>query len=133
MGCYNILRRNTMSMLLPCDTMSMKNLLSVTLKFFNGEAQLQAAVRPIIILKKNERLLCSTRIAIWKRWIHFSCKYPLYFLPPYSSTSRSYSFICLYSDFDKQNWRSNHQPTNKQLVAKRRRGINGGPNFIDWF
>jgi hypothetical protein len=32
-----------MSMLLPSDTMSMKNLLLVTLKFFNGEAQLQAA------------------------------------------------------------------------------------------
>jgi hypothetical protein len=32
-----------MSMLLPYDTMSMKNLLSVTLKFFNGGAQLQAA------------------------------------------------------------------------------------------
>jgi hypothetical protein len=32
--------RNTMSMLLPYDTMSMKNLLSVTLKIFNGEAQL---------------------------------------------------------------------------------------------
>jgi hypothetical protein len=32
-----------MSMLLPCDTMSMKNFLSVTLIFFNGGAQLQAA------------------------------------------------------------------------------------------
>jgi hypothetical protein len=105
-----------MSMLLPCDTMSMKNLLSVTLKFFNGEAQLQAASRPIITLKKNERLLCSTCIAIWKRWIHFSCKCLLYFLSPYSSTSRSYSFIFLYSEFDKQNWRSNHQHTNKKLV-----------------
>jgi hypothetical protein len=42
-----------MSMLLPCDTMSMKNLLSVTLKIFNGEEQLQATVRPIIILKKK--------------------------------------------------------------------------------
>jgi hypothetical protein len=122
-----------MSMILPSDTMSMKNLFSVTLKIFNGEAQLQAAARPIFILKKNERLLCSTFIAIWKRWIHFSCKYPLYFLPPYSSTSRSYSFICLYSEFDKQNWRSNRQPTNKQLVVMRRCGINGGPNFIDWF
>jgi hypothetical protein len=91
----------TISMLLPCDTMSMKNLLSVTLKIFNGEAQLQAAARPIIILKKNERLLCSTCIAIWKRWICFSCKCLLYFLPPYSSTSRSYSFIFLYSEFDK--------------------------------
>jgi hypothetical protein len=29
--------------------------------------------------------------------------------------------------------RSNHQPTNKQLVAMRWRGINGRPNFIDWF
>jgi hypothetical protein len=45
-----------MSMLLPCDTMSMKNLPSVTLKIFNGEAQLQAVARPTIILKKNERL-----------------------------------------------------------------------------
>jgi hypothetical protein len=27
---------------LPCDTMSVKNLLLVTLNFFNGEAQLQA-------------------------------------------------------------------------------------------
>jgi hypothetical protein len=33
-----------MAMLLPCDTMSMKNLLSVTLKIVNGEGQLQAAV-----------------------------------------------------------------------------------------
>jgi hypothetical protein len=82
-----------MSMILPSDTMSMKNLFSVTLKIFNGEAQLQAAARPIFILKKNERLLCSTFIAIWKRWIHFSCKYPLYFLPPYSSTSRPYSLF----------------------------------------
>jgi hypothetical protein len=65
------------------------------------------AARPIIIFKKNERLICSTCRAIWKRWICFSCKYPLYFLPPYSSISRSYSFICLYSEFDKQNWRSN--------------------------
>jgi hypothetical protein len=92
-----------MSMFLPWDTMSMKNLLSVTLKFFNGEAQLQVAAQPIIILRKNERLLCSTCIAIWKRWVHFSCKCRLYFSPPYSSTSRSYSFICLYSEFDKQN------------------------------
>jgi hypothetical protein len=122
-----------MSMLLPCDIMLMKNLLSVTLKIFNGEAQLQAAARPIILLKKNERLLWSTCITIWKRWIRFSCKCLLYFLPPYSSTSRSYSFIFLYSEFDKQNWRYNHQPTNKQLVAMRQRGINGGPNFIDWF
>jgi hypothetical protein len=53
-----------MSILLPCDTMSMKNLLLVTLKKFNGEAELQAAARPIIILKKNECLLCSTCIAI---------------------------------------------------------------------
>jgi hypothetical protein len=106
-----------MSMLLPCDTMSMKNLLSVTLKIFNGEEQLQATVRPIIILKKNECLLCSTCIAIWKKWIRFSCKCLLYFLPPYSSTSMSYSFIFLYSEFDKHNWRSNRQPTNKQLVV----------------
>jgi hypothetical protein len=27
----------------------------------------------------------------------------------------------------------NRQPTNKQLVAMRRRGINGGPNIFDWF
>jgi hypothetical protein len=100
-----------MSMLLPCYTMSMKNLLSVTLKIFNEESQVQAAAQPIIILKENEHLLCSTCIAICKRWIHFSCKYTLYFLPPYSSTSRSYSFICLYSEFGKQNWRSNRQPT----------------------
>jgi hypothetical protein len=53
-----------MSMISPYDTMLMKNLLSVTLKNFNGEAQLQAAARPIIILKKNECLLCSTCIAI---------------------------------------------------------------------
>jgi hypothetical protein len=71
-----------MPMLLPSDTISMKNLLSVTLKFFNGEVQLQAVARPIIILKKNEHLLCSTCIAIWKRWICFSCKCLLYFLPP---------------------------------------------------
>jgi formate hydrogenlyase subunit 6/NADH:ubiquinone oxidoreductase subunit I len=71
-----------MSMLLSCDTMSMKNILSVTLKFFNGETQLQATTRPIIILKKNECLLCSTCIAIWKRWIRISCKGMLYFLPP---------------------------------------------------
>jgi hypothetical protein len=71
-----------MSMLLPCNTMSMKNLLSVTLKFFNGEAQLQAAAQPIIILKKNERMLCSICIAIWKRWICISYKCMLYFLPP---------------------------------------------------
>jgi hypothetical protein len=120
-------------MLLPCDTMSMKNLLLVTVKFFNGEAQLQAAAWPIIILKNNEHLLCYTCIAIWKRWICFSCKYLLYVLPPYSSTSRSYSFIFLYSEFNKQNWRSNSQPTSKQLVSMRRRGINGGPNFINWF
>jgi hypothetical protein len=69
-------------MLLPCDTMSMKNLLSVTLKFFSREAQLQAAARPIVIFKKNEHLLCSTCIAIWKRRIHISCKCLLYFLPP---------------------------------------------------
>jgi hypothetical protein len=106
-----------MSMLLPRDTMSMKNLLSVTLKIFNGEAQLQAAARPIILLKKNKCLLCSACIAIWKRWICFSCKCLLCFLPPYSSTSRSYSFIFLYSEFDKQNWRSNRQPTNKQLIV----------------
>jgi hypothetical protein len=72
-----------MSMILPSDTMSMKNLFSVTLKIFNGEAQLQAAARPIIILKKNEHLLYSTCIAIWMRWIRLSRKYPLYFLPPY--------------------------------------------------
>jgi hypothetical protein len=41
------------------------------LKIFQWEAQLQAAARPIIILKKDERLLCSTCIAIWKRWICF--------------------------------------------------------------
>jgi hypothetical protein len=45
----------------------------------------------------------------------------------------SYSFIFLYSEFDKQNWRYNHQPTNKQLVAMGRRGTNGRPSFIDWF
>jgi hypothetical protein len=71
-----------MSMLLPCDTMSMKNLLLVTLKIFNVGAQLQAAVRPIIILKKNECLLCSTCIATWKRWIRISCQWLSYFLPP---------------------------------------------------
>jgi hypothetical protein len=81
------------------------------------EAQLQAAARPIILLKKNEHMLCSTCIAIFKRWVYLSCKCMLYFLPPYSITSRSYSFIFLYSEFDKQNWRSNRQPTNKQLVA----------------
>jgi hypothetical protein len=43
----------------------------VTLNFFDGEAQLQAVAQPIILLKKNECLLCSTCIAIWKRWIHF--------------------------------------------------------------
>jgi hypothetical protein len=71
-----------MPMLLPCDTMSMKNLLSVALNFFNREAQLQAVAQLIIILKKNECLLCSTCIAIWKRWIRISCKCLLYFLPP---------------------------------------------------
>jgi hypothetical protein len=70
-----------MSMLLSCDAMLMKNLLSVTLKFFNGGAQLQVATRPIIILKKNECLFCSTFIAIWKRWNCISCKCMLYFLP----------------------------------------------------
>jgi hypothetical protein len=71
-----------MSMMLPCDTMSMKDLLSMTVKSFNGGAQLQAVARPITILKKNERLLCSTGIAIWKRWIHILFKCLLYFLPP---------------------------------------------------
>jgi hypothetical protein len=60
-----------MSMLLPYDTMSMKNPLSVALKIFNVEAQLQAIAQPIMILKKNEHLLCSTCITIWKRWIVF--------------------------------------------------------------
>jgi predicted molibdopterin-dependent oxidoreductase YjgC len=53
-----------MSMLLPCDSMLMKNLLSMTLEIFNGRVQLQAASQPIIILKKNECLLCSTCVAI---------------------------------------------------------------------
>jgi hypothetical protein len=52
------------------------------LKIFNRGAQLQAVARHIIILKKNERLLCCTYIAIWKRWNRISCKCLLYFLAP---------------------------------------------------
>jgi hypothetical protein len=69
-----------MSLLLQCDTMLMMNLLLVTSKNFNGGAQLQAAMRPTILLKKNEYLLCYTCIAIWKRWSHISCKCMLYCL-----------------------------------------------------
>jgi hypothetical protein len=39
----------------------------------------------------------------------------------------------LYNEFDKQNWRSHRQPINKHLVVMWWCGINGGPNFIDWF
>jgi hypothetical protein len=70
-----------MSMFLQCDRMLMANLLSVNYKNCNGGAQLQAAAsRTTIILKKNERLLCSICIAIWKRWNCIPCKCMLYCL-----------------------------------------------------
>ena len=78
-----ILWMNTMSMLLQYVTMWMTILLPVTSKCFNGEAQLPVvAARPAIIPKKNERLLCSTCIPIWKRWNHISCKCSPYYSGP---------------------------------------------------
>jgi hypothetical protein len=42
------------------------------LKKFKWRGTTEVVSRPIILLKKNEHLLCFTCIAIWKKWIRFS-------------------------------------------------------------
>jgi hypothetical protein len=49
------------------------------------------------------------------------------------SYSLIYVFLLCNSEFDAQTWRSNHQPTHKQLDNMRRSGIQGRPNFVTWF
>jgi hypothetical protein len=63
-----------MSMLLPCDTMSMRNLLSVISKFSNGEAQVLVRARSTTLAWMKECPHCYTCTRIWKRWSHISCK-----------------------------------------------------------
>jgi hypothetical protein len=70
-----------MSMLLPYDTMSMKNPLSVALKIFNVEAQLQAIAQPIMILKKNRTFALLNMYNNMEEMDCISCKCLLYFLP----------------------------------------------------
>ncbi|WVZ85316.1 hypothetical protein U9M48_032260 [Paspalum notatum var. saurae] len=38
-----------------------------------------------------------------------------------------------FKEFQRQNWTSKKQPTSKQLDKMRRDGIDGKPNFLDWF
>jgi hypothetical protein len=43
-------------------------------------------------------------------------------------------YIFLYnSEFDAETWRSDRQPTQKQLDNMRQSGIQGQPNFVTWF
>jgi hypothetical protein len=42
-------------------------------------------------------------------------------------------FAVCNSEFDAQTWRSDHQPTQKQLDNMRRWGIQERPKFITWF
>ena len=35
--------------------------------------------------------------------------------------------------FDKLYWKSSQKPTQSQLDKLRQQGINGGPNFVNWF
>jgi hypothetical protein len=121
-----------MSMLLPCDTMSMRNLQSVISTFSNGEAQVLVRAHSTTLAWMKECPHCYTCTLIWKRWSHISCKslfYPLISLPkePYLIT------YLLYSKFDEENWTYSHQPTSKQLDTMRRHGRQGRPNFVDWF
>jgi hypothetical protein len=123
---------NIMSMLLPCDTMSMRNLLSVISTFSNGEAQVLVRARSTTLAWMIECPHCYTCTLIWKRWSHISCKslfYPFISLPkePYLITYLSYS------KFDEENWTYSHQPTSKQLDTMRQHGRQGRPNFVDWF
>jgi hypothetical protein len=115
-----------------CDTMSMRNLLSVISTFSNGEAQVLVRARSTTLAWMKECPHCNTCTLIWKRWSHISCKslfYPLISLPkePYLITYLSYS------KFDEENWTYSHQPTSKQLDTMRRHGRQGRPNFVDWF
>jgi hypothetical protein len=110
-----------MSMLLPCDTMSMRNLMSVISTFSNGEAQVLVWARSTTLAWMKECPHCYTCTLIWKRWSHILCKslfYPLISLPkePYLITYLSYS------KFDEENWTYSHQPTSKQLDMMRQHG-----------
>jgi hypothetical protein len=44
-----------------------------------------------------------------------------------------YVFLLCNREFDAQTWRSDHQPTQKQLDNMRQSGIQGRPNFVTWF
>jgi hypothetical protein len=48
------------------------------------------------------------------------------------SQNDPYVFLLCNSEFDVQTWRSNRQPTHKQLDNMRRSGIQGRPNFVTW-
>ena len=47
--------------------------------------------------------------------------------------STIYVFMFCNSEFDRQTWRSDRQPTQKQLDNMRRVGIQGCPGFVAWF
>jgi hypothetical protein len=63
-----------MSMLLRCDIMSMRNLLSVISIFFDGEAQVLVRARSNTLAWMKECPHCYTCSRIWKRLRHISCE-----------------------------------------------------------
>ncbi|WVZ62980.1 hypothetical protein U9M48_012666 [Paspalum notatum var. saurae] len=56
---------------------------------------------------------------------------PLTDLPIFQSTGSSAGASS--PEFQRQNWTSKKQHTSKQLEKMRQDGIDGKPNFIDWF
>jgi hypothetical protein len=88
-------------------------------------------------VKRIRILLCRTCTQILKRWLNIShkCIFQLctYLVEMTLSYSPIYVFLLCYSEFDAQTWRSNPQPTQKQLDNMRRSGIQGRPNFVTWF
>jgi hypothetical protein len=44
-----------------------------------------------------------------------------------------YIFLLCNSEFNVQTWRSDRQPTQKQLDNMRQSGIQGRPNLVTWF
>jgi hypothetical protein len=57
----------------------------------------------------------------------------MYLVKMIHSYSLIYVFLLCSSEFDAQTWRSDRQPTWKQLDNMHRSGIHGPPNFVTWF
>ncbi|WVZ64235.1 hypothetical protein U9M48_013790 [Paspalum notatum var. saurae] len=104
--------------------------------YFNDLVQLIGDILPQPHKLPNDMYQCKR---LTKALASASASSPYYFKPGERVSAYLYMYANMkemdpyFKEFQRQNWTSKKQPTSKQLDKMRRHGIDGKPNFSDWF